>query len=659
MQHSMVEPDRAWEIPQVVDVVTPGHARYNPRAHWAKTMRKDGAAWRSRPACDAELAHANTQMSCVACHSSFNASCFGCHLPQRANKKMPYLHFEGDMTRNYVAYNFQTIREDVYMLGRDGTVTGNRIGPVRSACAVVVGSYNQNRESIYTQQQTVSAEGFSGVAFSPNVPHTVRGRGETKLCTDCHLSRDHDNNAIMAQLLMHGTGMVNFIGRYCWIATGREGLEAVVVTEREEPQAVIGSTLHRLAFPDFFRQHLRRGLKLEHAHHHPGRDVLERVKPELLSLQLRGEYLYAACGEAGLRILDVAFIDHKGFSERIVTAPVSPLGQQLYVRTRYATAVAAPSTMAVDPTRTRRPENQEGPIHPLYGYLYVTDLVEGLILVPAGTLLDGNPTNNFLERAVTFNPDGILRGAVNLAIVGNYAYVCCERGLVVVSLDDPRRPQVVAELGGDFLSRPVAVQVQFRYAFVCDADGVKVLDVTDLAAPRPVSSVPVPGARNIYLARTYAYVAAGARGLVILDIERPAHPVIDQVFDAQGQLNDTRDVKLGMTNVSAFAYVADGCNGLRVLQLTSPNDTPGHYGFSPRPAPRLIASYPTKGPALAIARGLDRDRAVDESGNQIAVFGRVGSRPLNLDEQRRLYLRGGTVYTVTNEPPEPTDRSER
>ena len=92
-----------------------------------------------------------------------------------ANQKMPMLHNEGETTRNWTAYNFQVLRDDVYMLGIDGTPTGNRIAPVRSACAVVVSSQNANRNWIYQQQQTVSAPGFSGEAFSTYVPHTVRG----------------------------------------------------------------------------------------------------------------------------------------------------------------------------------------------------------------------------------------------------------------------------------------------------------------------------------------------------------------------------------------------------------------------------------------------------------------------------------------------------
>jgi hypothetical protein len=59
---------------------------------------------------------------------------------------------------------------------------------------------------------------------------------------------------------------------------------------------------------------------------------------------------------------------------------------------------------------------------------------------------------------------------------------------------------------------------------------------------------------------------------------------------------------------------------------------------------------PKGGRALAISKGLDRDRAVDESGNQLAVFGRIGARPLNQIEQQRMYLRDGHVWRVSDDP---------
>src|SRR5206468_586903 len=211
--------------------------------------------------------------------------------------------------------------------------------------------------------------------------------------------------------------------------------------------------------------------------------------------------------------------------EKISTAPVSPAGQRFYIQTKYCTSLASPTTIAPDPTRAHFPCNDEkNRVHGLYAHIYATDKYEGLIVVGAATLLDGNPLNNFLKREATFNPDGLLCGARAITVAGTSAYVCCDAGLVVVGLDDPTHPTVRAVLGEPVLKGPRAVGVQFRYAFVCDAEGVKVLDVTDPCRPAPAGAVPLAAANNIYVARTYAYVAAGAAGLVILDVEDPERP---------------------------------------------------------------------------------------------------------------------------------------
>ena len=177
----------------------------------------------------------------------------------------------------------------------------------------------------------------------------------------------------------------------------------------------------------------------------------------------------------------------------------------------------------------------------MYGFLYVTDRHEGLILVEAGTLLDGDPTNNFLERTVTFNPDGILDGARSITIAGTCAYICCDAGLVVVSIDNPLEPQVTAVLGPDVLEHPTSVQVQFRYAFVCDEQGLAVLDVTDMTQPRPAARLKTHRAHSLYVARTYAYLAAGEHGMVIVDVANPLKPRVDQVFTCLLYTSDAAD----------------------------------------------------------------------------------------------------------------------
>lgn len=627
LQRSMVEPEKTWPVSQVADSVIPGKWNYNEKARLAKTLQQDG-----------RLAHSDERMSCYACHTSWMTSCFGCHLVMKANANRPALHWEGDVnTRNFTTYNFQVLRDDVFMLGLDSTVKKHKIAPVRSSSAVLVGSQNANREWLYSQQQTISSEGYSGQAFNPHFPHTVRTR-ETRTCTDCHVSRDNDNNAWMAQLLLQGTNFVNFLGRYIWVGEGKHGFQGVVVTEREEPQAAIGSHLHKLAYPENYLRHKKTGLLTEAYEHHG----------DVLSLQMRGEYLYAAKGHEGVEIYDIANIDNKAFAERILSAPVSPLGQRFSVRTRNARWIASPTTLGVDPARRRNPENEEQPIHLLYAFLYVADAEEGLIMINAATLLDGDPRNNFLKRDVVFNPEGLLRGASHVVTAGNYAYVSCDKGLVIVDIDKPAAPKVVAVLP---LEGAGHVAIQFRYAFVCSKRGLEVVDITDMQHPAIKATIPLQEARDVYLARTYAYIAAGHEGLAIIDIERPEQPGAPRFYNAGGAINDTYAVKVGMTNASLFAYLADGKNGLRVLQLLSPARTPGLWGFSPVPEPDLIATFPTKGEALALSKGLDRDRAVDESGNQLAVFGRRGARPFNLQEMQRLYLRDGKLYTVTNTPP--------
>jgi hypothetical protein len=667
-QYSTLSPGVRWEIPQTVDTIDPDSPQYNPKSAYAKTMRTDGANWGDVPApeeCPRKLAHDNSKVTCQVCHSSWATSCFGCHLPMKANQRVALNKFEGVTTRNFTSYNPQVVRDDVFMLGLDGTVNSNRLAVLRSSSAVIVGSQNANREWVYSQQQTVSSEGYSGQAFNPHFPHTTSSVGTTKNCTDCHLARENDNNAIMAQLLGFGTGTVNFFGRYAYVGEGKGGLDAVVWTERDEPQAAYGSHLQKLAYPSNYLQHVeQRQGRLKEAYHHEAREILD--------LTLRGEYLYTANGADGFQVFDVANIDQKGFSERIVTAPVSPLGQRTYVRTKYATSVTLPSTLGIDPTRLRMTNNFIDPQHPqlgplygnneeqpislIYAWVFVTDRDEGLVMVSVATLVDGKPDNNFLDAqhgAVIhrYNPAGKLAGAMHSFMAGTNLYVVAKKGLFVLGLSNTTldAPSMVAELSGGEFKNPRAVGVQFRYAFVTDEEGFKTVDITDPAHPKmvPGALVPLKNARRFYLARTYAYVADGADGLAFIDITNPEKPKLERLYNAGGALTDTRAVQIGSISASMFALVADGRNGLRVLQMISPENVAEAAGFSPVPNPKLIATFPTRQPAVAVSRGLDRDRVVDETGNQTVVFGRRGSRPFHLDEMEKFYKHpDGALYQV-------------
>ena len=627
-QRSMVNPKQQWEVVQVKDTVTPGHPRFNKLSHYAKTVQNaQGGA-----------AHSDQKMTCYACHTSWMTSCSGCHLPQEQNQKTEMQHYEGTVTRNYATYNPQVLRTDTIMLGVNGTTKGKKIAPVRSSSALVLSSTNAFRQRIYIQQPPISAPGYSSQAFNPHVPHTVRTK-ETMKCGDCHITEANDNNAWMAQVLLQGTNFVNFIGRFVWVAA-EEAIEAVAVTEWDEPQAVIGSSLHKIVYPDFYEKHQKNGKKLKEVYEHPSTGAR--------SIQMRGEWAFVAMGENGFHVYDIANVDNKDFSERIVSAPVSPIGQRTFVKTKFASAVALPTTMPVDPARKTDliPENQEQPMHDLYRYAYIADREEGLIMVDVTTLTDIDPANNFFRKDVVFNPDGALDGAESIYVAGRWVLIGAKEGLVIVDVDTPTQPTIVSKVPE--IHSATGIGVQFRYAFVTDKEGLHVVDITDPAAPRIAAHVEIEDAKNVYVARTYAYVAAGEHGLVIVDIEKAEKPFIDQTI-TEG-LHDVHDVKVASTNASSFAYVADGEEGLKVFQLTSPQWTPWYAGFSPRPVPKLIAKKKLEGPALAISKGLDRDRAVDESGYQVSVFNRIGARPMTLPEMQRLFLRDGKIYTVSETP---------
>jgi hypothetical protein len=650
IQRSAVNLGLEWDMSLVKDSVNPNKPRYNEKAARAKLMSKISTADQTQvwgPAVKQEdRAHKAEEMECYTCHLSWTTSCAGCHLPIQANWKTERHHYEGGETRNYATYNPQVARDDMFQLGIHQTTKGNTVAPVRSTSALILSSTNINREKIYIQQPPIAASGYSSQAFAPHYPHTER-KEETKTCTDCHVSADNDNNAIMAQLLLQGTNFVNFVGHNAWVG-GDGGVEAVTVTEWDEPQAVIGSYLQRYAYPDWFKQHQERDRKLKESHAHSGGSAS--------CVQLRGEYLFSAEGARGLRIYDVASIANKGVSQRIITAPFSGLGQDAGVVSKNATCMALPTNQPMAPTRMygsdeakklMLEDNQEQPIHPIYHYAFVTDATEGLIAVNVDTLADGEPRNNFFERALTWNEGGVLTGAQHITIAGSVFYISTPSAVVVLDMANPLQPKVLAQLPFKGVR---STATQFRYLIVLDDEGMHSVDVTDAAAPRRIAgaSIALADARRAYLARTFAYVAAGQDGLAIIDVEKPEHPKLIQKFTAEGKLSDAQDVIVGTTNASLFAYVADGKNGLKVLQLTSPDSQPGFYGFSPDPKPELIAWWPTKWPALALSKGLDRDRGVDETGNQIAVFGRLGSRPFTADEQRAFYTKFGKVWSVTD-----------
>ena len=96
--------------------------------------------------------------------------------------------------------------------------------------------------------------------------------------------------------------------------------------------------------------------------------------------------------------------------------------------------------------------------------------------------------------------------------------------------------------------------------------------------PTALGFVSIPGfANNVDVSGPFAYVAAGATGLQVVDVTNPGAPVIVGSRNTSGNAND---VKVR----GNLAFIADGSSGLQILDVSTPTnpvllgavDTPGN-----------------------------------------------------------------------------------
>jgi len=85
-------------------------------------------------------------------------------------------------------------------------------------------------------------------------------------------------------------------------------------------------------------------------------------------------------------------------------------------------------------------------------------------------------------------------------------------------------------------------------------------------APTALSSISIPGyANNVDVNGDFAYVAAGATGLQVVNVSNPGSPFIAGSFDTPGNANDIKVV-------GTVAYIADGSSGLQALDVIDPTN---------------------------------------------------------------------------------------
>ena len=209
------------------------------------------------------------------------------------------------------------------------------------------------------------------------------------------------------------------------------------------------------------------------------------------------------------------------------------------------------------------------------------------------------------------------------------------RGLFVIDVSDPTHPRLAGQLTGDFLRNPRCVAIQFRYAFVTDDDGLKVVDITESRRDRFRCR---RGCRSAKQRR-----ASLRRAHLRLRRERSGRPR-DHRRRKSGAAATRPDVQRGR-RAQRHARSADRQRQRLAVRARRrwqkwiarrSADFARHRarraGIQPAPESEIDRDLSdARRSDLRFARA-GRDRVVDETGGQTVVFGRRGARPFHLSE---------------------------
>lgn len=154
-------------------------------------------------------------------------------------------------------------------------------------------------------------------------------------------------------------------------------------------------------------------------------------------------------------------------------------------------------------------------------------------------------------------------------------------------------------------------------------------------APTALGSVAIPGFANaVAVSGDYAFVAAGATGLQIVDMSDPSNPSIVSSVDTPGTASDVEVW-------NDIALVADGANGLVLIDVVSPL------------APMLLGRAVTSGEAWAVDAGEDIAVVAAKTGLAVVELSDYNTPPqigwLELPGMlvRQVALEGGVAYVAT------------
>jgi hypothetical protein len=158
---------------------------------------------------------------------------------------------------------------------------------------------------------------------------------------------------------------------------------------------------------------------------------------------------------------------------------------------------------------------------------------------------------------------------MTMAVAGNYVYTGGYYTLNILDVTNPAAPALVGKTSG--LDTPSGMVVAGAYAYVVDAHDtgsgylyrLLIFDVSNVTHPfiTGISTFTAFPA-DVAVAGNYAYVANVDSGLRVIDVSNPSAP-----FEVGVYASSKAD---GVTVAGSYAYVSEAGWGLRILDISDP-----------------------------------------------------------------------------------------
>ncbi|GBE30190.1 LVIVD repeat protein [bacterium BMS3Bbin04] len=163
-------------------------------------------------------------------------------------------------------------------------------------------------------------------------------------------------------------------------------------------------------------------------------------------------------------------------------------------------------------------------------------------------------------------------------IDSNYAYLATgATGLRIVDVSDPAAPVEIGSISYDDPHEVYDVAISGDYAYLAVGNhGLRAIDVSDPADPIEVGSYPTPSAAlGVCVQGDFVYVAVRWDGLFVIDKSDPANLFEVGSCDTPGDANN-------VSVAGGFAYLSAFNEGMRVIDISDPTD-PFEAGFFDTP----------------------------------------------------------------------------